>query len=80
MDKFERLIETDYGSLKARGFHMKDDRKESYMMYFIDVPGAVVEGKTLEETTWNLKAALEAILDITLDEFLNTINDDNSDN
>lgn len=77
MEKFERLIATEYGDLRARGFHMKVKDKESYMMYFIEVPGAIAEGNTEEETTWNLKAALEANLDFVVDELLNKINDDN---
>ena len=76
MEKFERLIETDYGDLRARGFCIKTKSKESYMMYFIEIPGAIAEGNTEEETIWNLKAALEANLDFVLDELLNKINDD----
>lgn len=77
MEKFERLIETEYGDLRARGFHIKTKNKEGYMMYFIEVPGAMAEGNTEQETIWNLKAALEANLDFVLDELLNKINDDN---
>ncbi len=77
MDRFERLVSTDYGDLKARGFFIKAKNKEGYMMYFVEIPGAVAEGKTEEETEYNLKAALEANLDFILDELLNKINDDN---
>lgn len=63
--KFDQIVDTDYGQFQARGFHYEDG---SFVMYFVDIPGAVVEGKSVEETIINLKAALEAILDMFLEE------------
>ncbi len=68
MKKFEQMIETDYGQLQARGFGYSDG---NVVMYFMDIPGAMVEGKSVEEAIEKLKGGLEAILDMFVQNITN---------